>query len=65
MASLMHNKIGTLGEGFATVITGKGLLPGVDPLVDNEVGAPSKCFPTLITLIAFFCNVDFLVPSKL
>lgn len=65
MASLMHNEVGALGEGFATVTAGEGLLPGVDPLVDHEVGAPSKCFPTLITFIALFCNVDLLVAGKL
>jgi len=65
MASLMHNKIGALGEGFATVITGEWLLPGMDSLVNNEVGAPGKRFPTLVTFIAFFCDVDFLVPGKL
>lgn len=65
MASLMHDKIGALGEGFATVITGERLLPGVDSLVNDEVGAPSKRFPTLVTFIAFFCDVDLLMPGKL
>lgn len=65
MASLMHDKIGALGEGFATVITGERLLPSVDSLVNDEVGAPSKCFPTLVTFIAFFCDVDLLMPGKL
>lgn len=42
-----------LAEGLPTDPTHVGLLPGVGPLMLEEVGAPAKAFPTLDALVRF------------
>lgn len=49
-------------EGFPTLFTLKGLLPSVDSLVDNVVGAAAEGFLTFWTLEGLLPGVDSLMP---
>lgn len=44
-------------EGLPTLATEEGLLPGVDSLVLDEVGAPGESLATLFTPVGFLPRV--------
>lgn len=60
----MHNKVGTLNEGLPTLVTLKGFLPSVDPLMHHEVGTLTKAFPAHTTSERFLPRLAFLVFNR-
>lgn len=47
---LVANKLCTLAKSFATLVTFKGLLPDVNPLVPSQVFAAAEGFLAFVTL---------------
>lgn len=60
----MHNKVCTLNEGLPTLVTLKGLLPSVDPLMHYKVCTLTKAFPTHATSKRFLPGLAFWVFNR-
>lgn len=60
----MDEKPGTVAEAFATLGTFIRFLSGVDPLMDEEVGAVNKALPAHVADVGPLSHVDPLVTVK-
>lgn len=61
MDHLVASKLFTLAKSFATLITFKGLLPGVNPLMLSQVFAAAEGFLTFVTLKVLLADPWMLV----